>query len=381
MAGKDLYERLCDSYGLQMGEVQDRENLLTALKQTLTPEALTVYFCIPIFGKIDEAKIYRKARRSGFEDAEIEAHLKKLKAEGFIETLYGEDEGKYTRVLGAYVAENQVRMKKGTALGKRYAKYWMDLSQVSTYNLPTSTPYARVLAVTDTITPRQPGERIVINEEVADPREALPYDVVTDMVREAEVIALAECYCRLSMEMAGEPCSHEKETCFLFDNVARSLMEIGVAHQVTVDEALVIIKRAEEAGLVHNTSNAKEKITFLCNCCPCCCPILGAVQKGLKNVSHTSRFIAVVDQSECLACGDCTAVCYTHALVMENDQLQFYPELCIGCGLCAGRCSESAIQMSLRDEPPAVFATSAKLEAKIQQEAIVGKVKSMLFGK
>jgi hypothetical protein len=50
MATKDLYERLCDFFGLQMGEVPDRENLLTAFRYTLTEENLIFYFLLPIFG-------------------------------------------------------------------------------------------------------------------------------------------------------------------------------------------------------------------------------------------------------------------------------------------------------------------------------------------
>jgi len=52
MPGKDLYERLCDFFGLQMGEVPDRENLLTAFQYTLSEDDLLFFFLLPMFGEI-----------------------------------------------------------------------------------------------------------------------------------------------------------------------------------------------------------------------------------------------------------------------------------------------------------------------------------------
>jgi ferredoxin len=293
---------------------------------------------LPIFGEISEDKLRKKAQRKGFSDAEIDENIDKLIKESFIERHYSESKVDFARVLGAFVAENQVRKKKGTALGKRYAKYWMDLAEVSTYNLPTKTPYARVLPVEKTIPTSGQVERIEIKETIEDTSQAVPYDFVTEMIRNTDRIALAECYCRLSMEMAGKPCSHEKETCFLFNEAARSLIETGVAREVSVDEAIEIVRRCEEAGLVHNVNNCEDEITFLCNCCPCCCPILGALNKGLTNVGQPSRFIPQFDQNSCQTCGTCVEICYVHALSLVEGAILFDDAKCIGCGLCASHC-------------------------------------------
>ncbi len=381
MGEKNLYERLCDFFGLQMGEVPDRENLVTAFQHTLSEDNLTFYFLLPIFGKISKEKLIKKAQRKGFSDSEIDKHIDKLIKESFIERHYGESTIHFARVLGAFVAENQVRKKKGTALGKRYAKYWMDLAEVSTYNLPTKTPYARVLPVEQSISNTGGGERITINESIENTSQAVPYDYVTEMIRKTNRIALAECYCRLSMEMAGKPCTHEKETCFLFNEAARSLIETGVAREVSVDEALEIIQRCEEAGLVHNVNNCEDEITFLCNCCPCCCPILGALNKGLTNVGQPSRFIPQFDRNLCQSCGTCVDICHVHALTLSDGGIMFDQERCIGCGLCASHCPQEAITMILRENPQPIYETSKELDSKIQREAIFGKLKSWIIGK
>lgn len=254
------------------------------------------------------------------------------------------------------------------------------MAEVSTYNLPTKTPYARVLAVEENIPSHGEGEKIIINETIKDTSQAVPYDYVTEMLRNTTTIALAECYCRLSMEMAGKPCTHEKETCFLFNEAGRTLIEIGVAREVTLEEALEIVRRSEEAGLVHNISNCEGEVNFMCNCCPCCCPILGALKKGLKNVSQPSRFHASIDREACVNCLTCLEYCYTNALSEVDGNLSLDLDLCIGCGLCASHCPENAIAMVLRQDPYDIYESAKKLDAKIQREAIIGKITSWIKG-
>ncbi len=254
----------------------------------------------------------------------------------------------------------------------------MDLADVSTYQLPTKTPYARVLAVEESIPAQPSGQKIMIHETIQDTRQAVPYDFVTEMMRNTTTIALAECYCRLSMDMAGEPCIHEKETCFLFNEAGRNLIEIGVAREISLDDALAIVQRSEAAGLVHNINNAEGEVTFMCNCCSCCCPILGAMKKGLKNVSQPSRFHAQVIHENCTDCLSCLDYCYVAVLTYENQALNFDIETCIGCGLCASHCPEHAIKMVFRDTPGKIYETAAQLDVKIQREAIVGKIKSLV---
>ncbi len=381
MAKKNVYERICDSFELQTGAIPDRDNLIQAVKQTISIEDAKFYFLVPAFGDIRKEKLIKKALRHGYSQEKIHQHLQKLIQEAFLEKHYKDSSLSIARVFCAFVAENQVRKKKGTALGKRYAKYWMDLSKVSTYNLPSKTPYVRVLAAEETLPGQEVTTRIEINQPIEDTRETVPYDFVTEMIQNTQRIALAECYCRLSMEMAGEPCEHEKETCFLFNESATALIEIGVAREVGVEEALAIVKRCEAAGLVHNISNCKDEVTFMCNCCPCCCPIMGTLQKGITNVGAPSRFIVQIDESVCQVCGTCVDVCYVSALSLEVDGLALDLERCIGCGLCVTRCPEGALSMVLRDEPPEMYPTNDKLWSKITREALFGKVKSIFSRK
>ncbi len=36
-------------------------------------------------------------------------------------------------------------------------------------------------------------------------------------------------------------------------------------------EALALLERSEQIGLVHTVSNVMEGVGYICNCCGCCC--------------------------------------------------------------------------------------------------------------
>jgi len=51
------------------------------------------------------------------------------------------------------------------------------------------------------------------------------------------------------------------------------------------------------------------------------------------------------DESKCVHCGACTAVCRTDALVIHRStmEVEFYPEKCVACGLCMLACPVKAM--------------------------------------
>lgn len=58
----------------------------------------------------------------------------------------------------------------------------------------------------------------------------------------------------------------------------------------------------------------------------------------------------VVDESKCIGCGDCTQVCPTLAIEL-NDVPEFDINKCRSCNTCAERCPSYAIIMTERDKP------------------------------
>ncbi|OPY69957.1 MAG: antiporter inner membrane protein [Syntrophorhabdaceae bacterium PtaU1.Bin034] len=59
--------------------------------------------------------------------------------------------------------------------------------------------------------------------------------------------------------------------------------------------------------------------------------------------------VPVVDQEKCTSCGECSAKCQFHALVVLPGSTLVFPELCHGCGLCSIVCPAGAITETDRE--------------------------------
>ncbi len=62
------------------------------------------------------------------------------------------------------------------------------------------------------------------------------------------------------------------------------------------------------------------------------------IADGVKCSPHVKAL--VFRQDECVACGSCTAVCFSGALQMNQEtwELEFDQDSCIVCGLCVDAC-------------------------------------------
>ncbi len=140
------------------------------------------------------------------------------------------------------------------------------------------------------------------------------------------------------------------EVCLQVNNGARYTIDRGTGREVTKEEALEIIKKCEEEGLVHVTMNKAHVGHFICNCCSCCCQTLPLIiSEGLK-ISDPSRFRAKVDPEKCSFCETCQERCYFSAIEeTENGKgesvMTVIGEKCLGCGLCHVTCPEEAISL------------------------------------
>jgi hypothetical protein len=61
---------------------------------------------------------------------------------------------------------------------------------------------------------------------------------------------------------------------------ARFLVRRGFAEERAAEQMLDTLALARSLGLTHVTDNIRERPSFLCNCCRCCCDLLGGVQLG-----------------------------------------------------------------------------------------------------
>ncbi|MHA1849428.1 MAG: 4Fe-4S binding protein, partial [Promethearchaeota archaeon] len=194
---------------------------------------------------------------------------------------------------------------------------------------------------------------IIINEEVKDIGEKiLPSKSVEDIINKFDDIAVGNCFCRNYRKMLGHECEFNAplETCFTFGKSARHVIQQGFARRVDKNEALEILKKAEEAGLVHkafhNKSDIYKEENSICNCCKDCCDTFQFWRAGATPLVNSTNYLSIVDVEKCVGCGTCEYRCPVDAITVNDDgKASVNDERCIGCGVCARFCPEKAISL------------------------------------
>ncbi|MCP4535742.1 MAG: 4Fe-4S dicluster domain-containing protein [Chloroflexi bacterium] len=173
----------------------------------------------------------------------------------------------------------------------------------------------------------------------------LPYEKAKELVQGHERILVAPCICRRERRLVGEGCDKLEESCLVFGN-ARGLYERnGLGRVIDQQEALDILKRADEAGQVLQPANSKNP-SIMCTCCGCCCGVLRNLKLHPKPASLiSSPFVAAVDADTCIDCGICEDRCQMDALSLVDGTISLDMDRCIGCGLCVSTCPTGALTL------------------------------------
>lgn len=195
------------------------------------------------------------------------------------------------------------------------------------------------------------GFRVIpIEKEIQDSTEIEPYEKVSEIIAASSRFAVADCICRKEARMMGEGCDKLLESCMMFDMAADYYIENGLAREITQEEAMEVLVKAEESGQVHCSSNHKGQKIFICNCCGCCCKALAFVTKYENpGLITKSNYFAGIDQQDCEGCEACLDRCQVDAIQMVDDIAVVTFEKCIGCGLCVSTCPTDAIHMERKD--------------------------------
>jgi Pyruvate/2-oxoacid:ferredoxin oxidoreductase delta subunit len=381
MANKDLYVELCKFYEFMLGEIPNKEVFISALKETVTEDDLRVLFLMPFSGVILHKDLLKKAAKLGINESQIKDAVLRMAAKGYVLTYETKEGRAYERGNPVFMTEQQVRGQEETKARSIFANFMDSMIGADSVSNPNKTPYYRVLPVEYTLTGKIPAGAIKLDAPVPDQRQVLPIDVVTEMVNAQEVVGVAECFCRKARTVVGKACEHPLETCFVFNEFAEGLIEVGLARQLTKPEALEILRHCEEVGLVHNADNAEGHLRTLCNCCSCSCVIMNAIHHGSTSSGAPSRFVVSHDVSKCITCGDCVEICPANCRQIENGKMVVDSAKCLGCGLCVTKCKQSANHMDSRQKYPKIYPTHKALWGQIGKESVIGILKSKVFGK
>lgn len=205
--------------------------------------------------------------------------------------------------------------------------------------------------------------RTFIHEPVLSNDNALhvlDYERASEVIKTASHIGVGACYCRHKMEHVDQSCGAPMDICMTFNTSAASLTKHGHARRIDAVECLDLLKQAYDSNLVQFGENVRQQVSFICNCCGCCCEAMIAARR-FANLSpvHTTNFIPEIEQHSCNGCGQCVSVCPVEAVVLSsaNDpqqikrkQAALIEEHCLGCGLCVRVCPKNCIEMAVRPE-------------------------------
>lgn len=143
------------------------------------------------------------------------------------------------------------------------------------------------------------------------------YEEMASHLNEAHLFSVSDCSCRTSREAMNEGCGHLKEDmCIQLDHAAEYYIKTGRGREITREEAFDIIKRAEDNGLMHSIPNLDTPghTHAICNCCGCGCYAMRLANEFVNGDIVRSNYKSVVNEDNCVACGECVDVCPTNAL-------------------------------------------------------------------
>jgi len=215
-------------------------------------------------------------------------------------------------------------------------------------------------AFSEQITKQTPPLRpIAVNRSFQVSWNVAPYEDARQMVKGQKEIAVAKCICRMEKALVGDGCDKPLEVCLSFGPEARYYVDLGVARWIGQEEALNILDRCDEAGLVPQPTNSQNPVA-MCNCCGDCCGVLRSLKKHPRPSEIVlSNYYAQVDAELCTACETCLDRCQMEAIDMGADGVAVVDlDRCIGCGLCVSTCPTEALCLKTKEprrEPPVRF--------------------------
>jgi Na+-translocating ferredoxin:NAD+ oxidoreductase RNF subunit RnfB len=128
---------------------------------------------------------------------------------------------------------------------------------------------------------------------------------------------------------------------------------------VEASEGRDLLQRSIEHNLVQFGENVREQVSFICNCCGCCCEaMLAAKRFAVLHPISTTNFLPKIEEEKCSGCGKCVEACPVEAMGLvaagypqkpKRKRARVNEELCLGCGVCVRQCGkESALKLKPR---------------------------------
>lgn len=306
---------------------------INLLKHIFTPREAEIAACLSFRFEPPE-KIFGRASHLVDSPKELAEELQPVLEKGGIEARVIDGETQYCNsplIVGMY----EMQLDRLTPEFIRdFRKYTSDLKFGLEF-LGTELPQMRTIPVSRSIRPQH---------------NVSTYDEVEFLVRESGgPFVIMKCICREKRSIEGHTCQVTKreETCLGIGGAAQSVLLSGRGREISLEQAVDILRQNEKDGLVLQPSNT-EKAEFICSCCGCCCGML-SIQKYLPRPMDfwSANYYASVNRDLCDGCGTCQSRCQVNAVIVAAKKEPAAVDLdrCIGCGLCVTTCLKQAITL------------------------------------
>ncbi|MFC2419514.1 MAG: FAD-dependent oxidoreductase [Treponema maltophilum] len=223
--------------------------------------------------------------------------------------VYTNEKGKEVFMVQIYapgilemMVNNAESVKKYPQIGRAFEEYTRLRIAPIAPNLPMGTGMMRV---------------IPIQSAIDGNMKAVPYEKLSYYLDKYDTFSLSDCSCRRSRRILNQGCGHlEKDMCIQMGTGAEYYIRTGRGRQVSRKEVEEILKKAEEAGLMHQMPNIEGlgETAAICNCCACSCFAMRVATLFNTPDAIRSNYVSQVDSDKCVACGQCVENCPTNAL-------------------------------------------------------------------
>jgi Pyruvate/2-oxoacid:ferredoxin oxidoreductase delta subunit len=234
----------------------------------------------------------------------------------------------------------------------------------------------------------QIGRSLVWEESLpADPGvEVLDWERATELISSASAVAVSRCPCREHARLLGTACDAPLRTCLSLNAGAETLARAGIAERISNEEGLAILAESKAAGLAQTADNVQRDVSYICNCCGCCCGMMQAIRgAGIHNAIVSSNWVAVTDHSLCRGCKKCSEACPADAVTRVDNEGRgrrkywavVNEQRCLGCGVCTDVCRWDARTMVSR--PRRVTTPETTIDRMITMAVERGKLGDLLI--
>ena len=274
------------------------------------------------------------AERTGIDAAAIDAMIDPLFRKGLLFKSKKPDATRYYRV------RQVLQLHDATAVMQHAPREMLDL-----WKEFMRTEWTDTMKLVESVLPHAAMRVIPINVTLEPSSRILAMDDVGKLIEAARTLAVTKCSCRT----IDGACGQDVEVCLQLDRAAEYSIERGTGRALTREQALQMLQKCEEDGLVHVAENKQGLGNVICNCCTDCCINWTSIRAGLGKFIAPSRFRATIDAEDCNGCEACIDRCFFDAMqLVEAEAVAAVDHRkCMGCGVCRTVCPTDAISMDL----------------------------------